>query len=41
MILLPLWQDHVAMGASVLLVDHKGEVFGVCMKFVTQTTGKG
>lgn len=29
------------MCASVFLVDHKGKVFGVCMEFVTQTTGNG
>ncbi|OUI82723.1 hypothetical protein HC62_15725 [Acetobacter tropicalis] len=36
MILLPLWQDQVAMCASVFLVDHKGKVFGVCMEFVNR-----
>ncbi|WP_245191530.1 hypothetical protein [Acetobacter oryzifermentans] len=41
MIPLPLWQDEMAVCASVFLVNNKGEVFRVCMEFVIQTTGKG
>nr|WP_156508106.1 hypothetical protein [Acetobacter malorum] len=41
MILLPLWQDQMAVGASLLLVNNKSEMFRVVMEFFTQTTGKG
>ncbi|WP_264802610.1 hypothetical protein [Acetobacter fabarum] len=40
MVALPFGQDQVPVRATVLLVNHKGEVFRVGMEFFTQATGK-
>lgn len=40
MILLPLRQDQVPVGAAILLMNDDGEVVRVCMKFLAEATGE-
>ncbi|WP_415510824.1 hypothetical protein [Acetobacter sp.] len=40
MVALPFREDQVSVRAALLLVNHKGEVFRVCMEFFTQAIGE-